>query len=312
MKKKTRMKTSLYIIQFVLLHLILLPLAGCVSSHSAYSFGVPLTRSDAIGALEGLIVKNQRAKFVSRDGTCYCVDSDTIISFEENNTVILGEYGYTYVGYSGTYEISEDGILSLNLPAYPKIWPKMQMSFDGQDYRLHTTDKDNSFILGGRSGAAVSSDMKPFWPFRLISDTTAIRRSPVRRTEVLASFCNPYLSSDVRWLDDRISFRIELWVNEDGSTKVEGCLIDGVSHKQLPVEDWRLLLVDAALSAVKKWNFLPYLVDGNPSKTMRGYTFSASKKEGSVWWVIKDVHGIIFDNIPHETIVAEIKADLNE
>ena len=75
-----------------------------------------------------------RAVFVSRAGEFAGRDSDSIISFERNNGVILGEYGFAYQGYRGSYEVEQGGSIHLHLMGRAAAWPPMKLVLDGAGF----------------------------------------------------------------------------------------------------------------------------------------------------------------------------------
>ena len=259
------------------------------------------------------IDRKQRAIFNSRDGDSHGMDSDTLISFEKDGQVILGEHGYTYTGYTGTYSIDGDGIISLSLNAYPSEWPEMKLSSDGVNYRLHTVSGNSAFLMGGRAGAVEAEGMKSFWPFRLVQKSTKPSISVVRVFEQLRYFESPVLPDAFawkgcsEWKDGSVRFRLSLTINTNGSVKVEGHRAWGHEIEAFSNDDWRYQIVETATDAVENWKYVPQLVDGKPRKASVDYRFKVSEVEGVVRWVIKGAHGTVFDNMPREKIKEDLR-----
>ena len=93
------------------------------------------------------LTAGKTAVFRSRDGKFYGMDSDSVVSLEKNNTAVVGEYGYAYQGYRGTYVVAEDGVISISLKDYRGNWPDMKIAREGDLIRLFSNSvlKKSSF-----------------------------------------------------------------------------------------------------------------------------------------------------------------------
>ena len=68
--------------------------------------------------------------------------------------------------YTGRYAIDATGAVHIDLINYPSRWPLMYVFTGPQGALLFPTTGDDSFKMGGRSGAYESNKMAPYWPFR--------------------------------------------------------------------------------------------------------------------------------------------------
>ena len=103
--------------------------------------------------------------FVSREGKFEGMDSDSEITFRDGGRVQMTEYGYAPTGYSGTYTVNEQGVISASFDDYPGEWPKMILREVSGRILLFRFDAATELEFGGRGGAVETADMKPFWPF---------------------------------------------------------------------------------------------------------------------------------------------------
>jgi len=118
--------------------------------------------------VSGWLTAGKTVVFRSRDGKFYGMDSDSVVSLKKDNTAVVGEYGYAYQGYRGTYAVAADGVISISLKGYRGNWPDMKIAKEGDLIRLFSADGNGNFVFGGRAGGVETEEMKPFWPFRLV------------------------------------------------------------------------------------------------------------------------------------------------
>jgi hypothetical protein len=144
--------------------LLIVLLAACTTNRPASS-----SRGHQLGyrdVLEHVSAKPSGAKFGSRDGRWYGMDSDANITLKRNGRVEVTEFGYAVDTYDGTYSVDDTGAIHVSLRRYPAKWPSMYLYKDNRGAILIPTDRDQSFQVGGRAGAVVGSGMAPYWPFR--------------------------------------------------------------------------------------------------------------------------------------------------
>ncbi len=241
--------------------------------------------------------------FYSRDGKFYGMDSDSLISFGKDGEAILGEYGYAYQGYRGSYFIEDDGVISVKLKGYRGKWPDMKVSIDGDSVRLFSSDGNGNFVFGGRAGGVLTPDMKPFWPFGLVETESTPRVTPIYTGGELKKFICPQIPDGFEWKGGLIRFRLDIDLSKEGVPVVQkywsqdGEKIEGVVG-QFPKGDWRLPVIESAKAALEQWEFYPEKADGNPISMGGGWRFEAHKIEDMVRWVVSDGYVTVFDSMP--------------
>lgn len=298
---------------FVVVLILIIFLIGCITpySHADVSLGKEskrgsgrqLTQAQVISLLAANLQKSPPETFLSRSGKLYGMDSDTLLSFRANNEVVLGEYGYAYIGYRGTYSVAADGVITLELKGYPADtkWPAMKLVSDGTSHWLHPVTKKNGFIMGGRGGATEFGDMNAFWPFKLVKSDVVLEVSPIITWPVLKYFQSPTLPDDFKWEGESMEFRLDFFVNEDGTVTCKNHFTqDTESHIYAP-DDWRSPAVFAASEALKVWTFSPWLSDGKPIGMGNHLDVKLHRDKGVAHWVISENSNIIYDNMPFET-----------
>lgn len=232
--------------------------------------------------------------FGSRDGKSYGMDSDSKISLQSEGKAIVGEAGYSYQGYLGSYELEGDGTIVITLKGYRGKWPEMKMAKAGDTVRLFAKDGDNGFVFGGRGGAVETEEMKPFWPFRLMETGSIPEVTPIWSGGDLKSFTSPTLAEDFEWKGDSIKFRVDFKTLKDGKVSVE-------KHwPKFEENDWRLPAAMAAMGAMQSWAFYPNRSDGEPIEMGHGWIFEVSRIRDQVRWVVKDDMITVFDSMPRE------------
>ena len=120
--------------------------------------------------LDLLLSKQKEVTFVSRAGKMYGMDSDTELTFLPGRKVHLTEYGFAVADFEGVFTTDAEGSISLQLEKRRFPWPLMVLQFAKGEYYLHTKAGAAGFVMGNRAGATESSDMKPFWPFKLMAE----------------------------------------------------------------------------------------------------------------------------------------------
>jgi hypothetical protein len=260
-------------------------------------------KADAPKFLSGAQVKTfvsdrltagKTAVFRSRDGKFYGMDSDSVVSLEKDNTAVVGECGYAYQGYRGTYAVAADGVISISLKGYRGNWPDMKIAKEGDLIRLFSADGNGNFVFGGRAGGVETEDMKPFWPFRLVETDSTPEVTPIWSGGDIKVFTSPTLPEDFEWKGDLIEFRVDFTTLKDGKASVQ---------KHWPTfgeKDWRLPAAKAAIHAMEGWVFYPYRSDGEPTEVGQGWNFEITRIGDQVRWVVKDDVITVFDNMPRE------------
>ncbi|QIF02044.1 hypothetical protein [Roseimicrobium sp. ORNL1] len=271
--------------------------------------GRELTQAQVISLLAANLQKSPPETFISRSGKLYGMDSDTALSFRANNEVVLGEYGYTYIGYRGTYSVAADGVITLELKGYPKdtTWPAMKLVSDGKSNWLHPVTKKKGFIMGGRGGASESGDMNAFWPFKLVKSDLTLDVSPITTWPVLKYFQSPTLPEDFKWEGDSMEFRLDYFINENGTVTFEKHFTQDTESRTYAADDWRHPAVFAASEALKLWTFSPMLSDGKPIRFGNYLTVKLTRVDGAAHWVISENYNVIYDNMPRETSIQRDK-----
>jgi len=150
--------------------LVVLAFAGCGKQESTPREVMPAQAKDPGGVLDTLLSKKKTVTFVSRSGKFYGMDSDTELTFLPDRKVHLVEYGYAVSKYDGVYTADAEGVISLQLDNRRSPWPPMVLQFANGDYYLNTKSGASGFVMGDRAGATETSEMKPFWPFRLVEE----------------------------------------------------------------------------------------------------------------------------------------------
>lgn len=238
--------------------------------------------------------KNKKVVFHSRDGMLYGMDSDSVISLEKDNRVIVGEYGYTYQGYRGNYSVSDHGVIKITLEGYRGKWPYMKMAANEKIIRLYEVDGDSSIVFGGRSGSFETSDMKPFWPFRLVDTDSSPHVTAIWSGGNILFFRSPTLPKNFKWKEDRIEFRVDFMTLKDGRIQIEKYWPD------FDKNDWRHSVAESVIDTMKSWVFNPFRKDGEPTEVGQGWNIDIRKNKDQVRWLIKDDVFTVYDNIPNE------------
>ena len=118
--------------------------------------------------LKWLSTQSRGARFVSRNGRLYGMDSDAEITLRSDKQVEVTEDGYARQTYKGTLSVDVDGSIHLVLADYAAQWPVMYLYRKSKGSFLFPADKDPAFRMGARAGAAVTPGMAPYWPFRKV------------------------------------------------------------------------------------------------------------------------------------------------
>jgi hypothetical protein len=142
----------------------LVVIAGC------YRANAPSVAASVVAAsatdLDALIAKQSSVTFRSFNGKWIGMDGDTELMFLPNQNVLMIEFGYAVIGYSGTYKIDPSGQITLHLPTFGQAWPAMWLRKDSKSMLLIPVQHGNEFVMGNRGGATLNSEDGSYWPFR--------------------------------------------------------------------------------------------------------------------------------------------------
>lgn len=253
-----------------------------------------LTGPEIGSLLSDRFASGKTAVFRSRDGKFYGMDSDSVVSLERDNKAVVGEYGYAYQGYRGTYAVTKDGVISIALKGYRGQWPEMKMANVKKVIRLYSKSGAGNFVFGGRAGAVETDKMKPFWPFRLVDSESTPAVTPIWSGGDVKIFTSPTLPEEFQWKGERIEFRVDFTTLKDGRVSVQ-------KHwPQFDENDWRLPAAKAAIRAMESWVFYPDRSDGKPIEVGRSWNFEVRRIRDQVRWIVKDDVITVFDNMPRE------------
>ena len=253
--------------------------------------------------ISGRLDEGKTCVFHSRDGKFYGMDSDSVVSFEKERGAVVGEHGFAYQGYRGTYNVTKDGVISVALKGYRGNWPEMKLAKEGDLIRLYANDGKGNFVFGGRAGAVETEEMKPFWPFRLVETELSPGVTPIYTGGELKTFECPQIPDDFEWKGDLIRFRLDVDISKEGIPVVQkywsqdGEKIENVVG-QFANGDWRLPVVASAKATLEQWEFYPEKADGMPVPTNGFWHFDISLVDGMVRWVIVDNAVTVFDSMP--------------
>lgn len=291
------MKLSFQILAVV--YAVAIPLVADTSAAAPLVF---MTKPEVSKLIADRSATGKTCVFRSRDGKTYGMDSDSQISLQPEGKAIVGEAGYTYQGYRGSYGLEEDGTIVLTLKGHRGKWPEMKMTKSGDVVRLYAKDGDNGFVFGGRAGAVESKEMKPFWPFRLVDADSPPSVTPIWSGGDVRIFTSPLLPQDFKWQGDKIQFRVDFTLSPQGVPTVEKYWThDVLPSNQYGEGDWRLAAVKSASEALTSWRFYPHRSDEVAVAMGRGWNFTLSQVDGMVRWKIEDDVVTVFDNMPRVT-----------
>lgn len=94
-------------------------------------------------SIKVLLEAHGTVTFISRRGELYCMDSDTVITFNKNGTVELVEMGLGSKEYKGTFKCPTPDTVELSLPKYPGKWAVMKFGREGKDCLLRSEGKSS-------------------------------------------------------------------------------------------------------------------------------------------------------------------------
>ena len=105
--------------------------------------------------------------FESWNGNLKHVDSDQVLHFKKNSKVIMVDMGLGVTQYKGTYEIWPNDRIMVFLDKYPKEWPPMVLSADGEDLLVHRVDGHTSWLPKDHPDVDdPDGHTSGYWPFR--------------------------------------------------------------------------------------------------------------------------------------------------
>lgn len=257
-----------------------------------------LQKSELVNFIAQRHAAGKTVVFVSRDGKMYGMDSDSVISFEPNGEVVLGEFGVGIAGYRGKYDVAKDGSVSVTLKGYRAKWPEMKFSNELGKMRLYAHKDGDGFVMGDRGGATEMKGMKRFWPFQLVDGARTPEVTPVWSGGEVKMFISPQLPLNFQWGGAKAGFRLDFTISPEGKASVEKHWASEVKGGQYDANDWRMPAVKAATQAVESWSFNPPAEDGKPVARSGRWDFTVSRFEDSVRWIVRDNWLTIFDNMP--------------
>ncbi|MBB5031185.1 energy transducer TonB [Prosthecobacter vanneervenii] len=252
-----------------------------------------LQKSEVVNFIFQRHAAGKTVVFVSRDGKIYGMDSDSVISFEPEGRVVLGEFGAGIAGYGGTYQVAKDGSVSISLKGYRAKWPEMRFSNELGKMRLYAPKSGDGFVMGGRGGAVEMGGMRPFWPFFLVDGARTPQVTPVWSGGEVKMFISPQLPPDFKWGGSKASFRLNFTISPEGKASVSKA-----NSGPFEDNDWRTPSVKVAIQAVENWSFNPPLEDGKPVARSAALDFTLSRVEDSIRWIVQDNGKTLFDNVP--------------
>ncbi|MDZ4404592.1 hypothetical protein [Prosthecobacter sp.] len=261
-----------------------------------------LQRSEVVNFISQRHDAGKTVVFVSRDGKMYGMDSDSVISFEPDGKVVLGEYGVGIAGYRGTYQVAKDGSVSIALKGYVAKWPDMRFSNELGKMRLYAHKDGDGFVMGDRGGAFESGSMKRFWPFLLVDGGKTPEVTPVWSGGEVKMFVSPQLPQDFQWQGKQAKFRLDFTISPEGKASVEKHWTRELKGGQYEASDWRMHAVKAAIQAVESWTFNPPAEDGKLVDRRESWNFTVSNVDDSIRWIIQDDVSTVFDNMPRRPV----------
>jgi hypothetical protein len=129
--------------------------------------GDVLEGATAITAMEELIARRGKVRFLSFGGRWIGMDGDSEIVIFAGRKVEMTEFGVGVQTYQGTYTIA-DGTLVAHFPTYPGQWPKMVIARDPTSFLLDSAAHHRGIPMGGRGGFTVTPDQPTFFPMRSV------------------------------------------------------------------------------------------------------------------------------------------------
>jgi|GEM_PF-3545049 len=137
---------------------------GCQSQQRATEIqadSAAQSKPEMIAEFHSLLAKSEKIKFRSWNGEWFGTDCDTDIVFLPDEAVEVTEYRYVDVSYKGTYELGDDGSVSLRLIGLNTAWPAMVLAKDAKSLLLRPRDP--------KQGSVSSDHLRGrCWPFRVI------------------------------------------------------------------------------------------------------------------------------------------------
>ena len=116
--------------------------------------------------LRALIASTGSVTFRSFGGRWIGMDGDTDLTFFEDGSLHMFEYGVGVTGYPGTYKIDAAGNVLVQLPTFNHGWPMMSLLKDAASLLLLPKQSGNDFVMGNRGGATFAGGQGSYWPFR--------------------------------------------------------------------------------------------------------------------------------------------------
>ncbi|MGC4015870.1 MAG: hypothetical protein QM755_15305 [Luteolibacter sp.] len=103
------------------------------------------------------IVRDGGIKMISHSGVIMGTDGDFILHLKRGGIVEMTELGIGPVGHTGTYTITRDGMVTLQMNGQRSNWPVMMVEQRAGKLYLYRRDGE-SFFPGS------SSTVSGFWP----------------------------------------------------------------------------------------------------------------------------------------------------
>jgi hypothetical protein len=133
--------------------------AGCCPSapeipHSSTQPTTRLTTGSPVEVFRTKVAHTGSILFRSFSGKEIGTDCDSDLKFLPDGTIKMAEYGYALQNYEGTYQLADDGTIT------------MRLTRDDTSLLLERADGKNGFIFGNRGGATIPASAGSYWPFR--------------------------------------------------------------------------------------------------------------------------------------------------
>lgn len=151
---------------FALLVIIPFCLVSCDKPKSPVTVADPkivTTTPDDI--LVKRIGQTGEVSFKSWNGNLRGLDNDDVLHFRKESKVVLESMSVGVNYFKGTYALTPDGRVSVDIKGIHEPWPPMILRTDGTDLLLYREDGHTSWLPPGDPNLPMP-DVDGFWPFR--------------------------------------------------------------------------------------------------------------------------------------------------